>query len=156
MTQETMLRVFKKVSLIDISECEFEYGDGLSADSNGWKSIEEGLWINAMVGGKVVDAIKWDGNIFWMMNNDGSMSPLNPMMPAFIEAGLLPQPEHQQVVAVLNWLSGYKEKSNTVEGGDTIVMIAGNYYWAGDDDGDCPMDGNDIVQLYLSNKAKHR
>lgn len=91
MTKETLLRVFKKVSLMGLSDCEFEYGDGFNEDEHGWKSIEEGLWINAMTGGKVVDAIKWDGNIFWMMNNDGSMSPLNPMMPAFIEARLVPE-----------------------------------------------------------------
>ncbi len=92
MTKEILLKVFKKVSLLDLSECEFEFGDGLSEDKDGWKTIEDGLWINAMTDGAVVDAIKWDGNIFWMMNNDGSMSPLNPMMSAFIEAGIVPQP----------------------------------------------------------------
>lgn len=89
MTNKVLLRVFKKVSLIDLSECEFEYGNGDESDKNGWTAVEEGLWINAMIGGRVVDAIKWDGNIFWMMNNDGSMSPLNPQLPAFIEAGII-------------------------------------------------------------------
>lgn len=70
MTYEALLHVFKQVSLIDLSDCKFEYGD----DGNK-------KFINA--GEPVVDSIMYDGNIFWMMNNDCSFSPLNPMKKAF-------------------------------------------------------------------------
>lgn len=89
-TNEELLQVFKKVSLLDLSGCEFEFGDGHDEDSNGWKTIEDGIWINAIIGGRVIDAIKWDGNIFWMMNNGGDFSPLNPMSEAFSVLGQAP------------------------------------------------------------------
>lgn len=78
MTNEILLKVFKKVSLLDLSDCEFEYGGS-----------DEDMFINALNGGRVVDAISWDGNIFKMMNNDGSMSPLNPMVDGYEAAGIV-------------------------------------------------------------------
>lgn len=73
MTKELLIKIFKSVSLIDLSEAEFEYNiedDGLH-------------WCNAMYGGVVRDGISWDGNIFRMMNNDESFEPLNPQIDAF-------------------------------------------------------------------------
>lgn len=74
MTQEILLEVFKKVSLYDLSEATFEHGD------------EDGeMYINALRGlGSVFDAIKYDGNLFWMMNTGGDFSLLNPMVDAFM------------------------------------------------------------------------
>lgn len=75
MDNETLLKVFKGVSLFDLSDCEFEYGQ------------DEVSWINANQGGRVIDAIQWDGNIFLMMNNNCSFSPLNPMRKGYSIAG---------------------------------------------------------------------
>jgi len=70
---QTLLQVFKAVSLIDLSDCTFEY-----IEEDGYKCI------NAMKGtGAVIDAISFNGNIFLMMNNDGSFDPLNPMYKSF-------------------------------------------------------------------------
>jgi hypothetical protein len=69
---EDLLRVFKSVSLLDLSDCRFE---------NGYE--QQDIYINAYAGGRVVDGISFDGNVFKMMNNDGSMSLLNPQFSAY-------------------------------------------------------------------------
>lgn len=84
MNQEILIEIFKKVSLFDLSEAQFETFNDLN-----------GHWtINATNGDRVYDAIKYDGNLFWMMNNNGSFSLLNPMIDAF--EILIPYKQHEQ------------------------------------------------------------
>lgn len=72
MTKEDLKTVFSKVSLYDLSNAEFEYGE-----DGGEK------WLNAHLNGVVFDAIAFNGNVFGMMNNDGTFDQLNPMTDAF-------------------------------------------------------------------------
>ena len=67
MTEEEAIDVFKMVSLFDLSECKFEFGE------NGER------WINASFGGRVIDSIKFIGDNIEMMNNDGTFSAVNPI-----------------------------------------------------------------------------
>lgn len=53
-----------------------------------------------------------------------------------------------EAVAVLDWLLKHKEVSATMEDGDTLIIADGDFYWAGDDDGDLSMDGKDIYKLF--------
>ncbi len=72
MSDELLISVFKYVSLYDLSDCKFELG------------FDDGCkWCNAELNGRVIDCIQYDGNIFHMMNNDGSFSPLNQMKSAY-------------------------------------------------------------------------
>lgn len=62
MTEEEKVCVFKIVSLFDLSECEFEFGDN---------------WVNAVFKGRVIDAIQFIGANIESMNNDGTFSAIN-------------------------------------------------------------------------------
>lgn len=73
MNHDILIHILKKVSLIDLSECEFEKGYD-----------ETLIYINALKGSVVIDAISYDGNLFRMMNNDESFEPLNPMISAYV------------------------------------------------------------------------
>lgn len=84
MDKERLIAVFKEVSLFDLSDCEFEYGTE--------DDVKE-CWANALANGRVIDSISWDGNIFRMMDNDGTFKPLNPMIDGFGAAGLLQSKE---------------------------------------------------------------
>ena len=70
MDEQKLIEIFKRVSLWDLSECKFEYE----------KEDTGNHWCNAELNGRVIDSIIWDGNIFSMMNNNGTFSPLNPML----------------------------------------------------------------------------
>jgi len=76
MTKELLIYIFKKVSLMDLSECTFDYNE----EPDGYYIK---CWCNAELNGRVVDAIQYDRNIFYMMNNDGTFNPLNPMIDAY-------------------------------------------------------------------------
>ncbi len=67
-TEDQMVEIFKKISLFDLSECQFEHG----ADD------KECKWVNAIMGGSVIDCIEYDGHLFYTMNNDGTFDPINP------------------------------------------------------------------------------
>ncbi len=73
MTEELLIKIFKKVSLQDLSGAEFSY----ARHGDIWHRSE------AYKKDKIVDAIKYEGNNFYMLNNDGSYSLLNPMIDAF-------------------------------------------------------------------------
>jgi hypothetical protein len=66
MTDEERIDVFKKCSLFDLSDCNFELGDG---------------WINAVFNGIVIDSIRFIGDNIEMMDNDGGFSSINPISP---------------------------------------------------------------------------
>lgn len=66
-TDDELITVFKSISLFDLSECQFECGFG-----------KEERWINAIKDGSVVDAIEYNGHLFYTMNNDGTFDPVNP------------------------------------------------------------------------------
>lgn len=66
-TEEEAIEVFKKVSLFDLSECQFEFGENYT------------YWINANLNGRVIDSINFVGDNIEMMNSDGTYSPLNPI-----------------------------------------------------------------------------
>ena len=72
MTEKMLIHIFKKVSLYDLSECEFESSND-----------EDECWVNAVKNGTVIDAIYYDGNLFKMMDNGGGFALLNPMCDAF-------------------------------------------------------------------------
>lgn len=82
MNKEKLVHVFKKVSLIDLSECSFEYDI----------DAEKKHWCNAWRNGAVVDAIIFDGNLFYMMNNNATFDRLNPMWAAYKALADLPSP----------------------------------------------------------------
>lgn len=69
-TAEECVEVFKLCSLFDLSDCEFEFGEG-------------NQWINASIDGRVIDAIQFVGDNIEMMNNDGAFSAINPISPIF-------------------------------------------------------------------------
>lgn len=69
MTEDEAIEVFKMVSLLDLSECQFEFGENYTT------------WINANLNGRVIDSINFLGDNIEMMNNDGTYSPLNPIAP---------------------------------------------------------------------------
>jgi hypothetical protein len=71
MTEEEAILLFKKVSLFDLSECEFEFGENYST------------WINANFKGRIIDSIKFVGDNVEMMNNDGTFSAINPIHSVF-------------------------------------------------------------------------
>lgn len=118
-SHDQLLRILRKVSLFDLSDCEFEYSD--IGDTE--------FWINALSNGNgtVVDSIKWDGNIFWMMNNGGDFSPLNPMSQAF--AVLISQPSPpdtglREALEKINEKISYLDKEvNDFNIGKTSVRI---------------------------------
>ena len=116
MTKENLLKVFKGVSLFDLSECEFEYGD-------------DDLWINAILNGRVIDAISWDGNIFWMMNNDGSFAPLNPMIEGFKIANIqLSAPNTgKPEVPPISVGDGLKNTAKMYSGNEVAKMMKASY-----------------------------
>lgn len=72
MTKELMIHVFKKVSLLDLSDAFIEYG-----------FLDHQQYCQALFNHVVKDGMTWDGNVFRMMNNDGSFDLLNPMSSAF-------------------------------------------------------------------------
>ena len=69
MTEKEAIEVFKMVSLLDLSDCQFEFGENYTT------------WINANLNGRVIDSINFLGDNIEMMNNDGTYSPLNPIAP---------------------------------------------------------------------------
>lgn len=84
MNQEILIEIFKKVSLFDLSEAQFET----------FNDLEDHWTINATNGDRVYDAMKYDGNLFWMMNNNGTFDLLNPMIDAF--EILIPHKQHEE------------------------------------------------------------
>jgi len=71
MTKEDFIDIFKQVSLIGLSDCQFIFG-----------KEEDEVWCNAEKEGKVIDSISYDYNLFKMMDNDGRFHPLNPQSEA--------------------------------------------------------------------------
>lgn len=65
-TEQELVNIFKKISLLDLSECQFEHG--ISKDLR---------WVNAIMDGAVIDAMEYDGHLFYAMNNDGTFDPIN-------------------------------------------------------------------------------
>ena len=100
MDDKTMEAVIKAVSLIDLSECYFEHG------------YEDHMkYVNALSPRSiVVDSMQFDGNLFWMMNNSGSFSLLNPMYKAYQVVASANSVKHQGDVKVdeQGWSYNYK------------------------------------------------
>lgn len=71
MTDGELLEIFKIVSLTDLSDCDFEFGDG------------DEKWVNAIYNGYVADSISYSGDTLMCMNNNGTFSPLNPQSTSF-------------------------------------------------------------------------
>ena len=64
-----LIYIIKKISLFDLSDCIFEYDEDYD---------EDGIYVNAVYEGRVIDSITFDGNMFRCMNNDGSFDFYNP------------------------------------------------------------------------------
>lgn len=102
--KDCLLYIFKQVSLIDLTRCKFDYG-----------TTDKGIWMNAELNGHIVDAIEYDGNLFSVMDNDGTFNYLNPMKEAFdamedyaSQFKALPTADKEQ-----NWTLDYVKKKCT-------------------------------------------
>lgn len=73
MTESEVVELFKRVSLLDLGECVFDFHND-----------ETEMWCNAELNGSVIDTITIKGCRVEMMNNDGSFSPINPQATVFL------------------------------------------------------------------------
>lgn len=73
MTEEEKKALFQEVSLISLSDYDFEYGE----DEDSWFVNAIGAW------GVVQDSIQWKQGVLWAQNNDKSFSPINPQSDVF-------------------------------------------------------------------------
>jgi hypothetical protein len=73
MTEDEAIELFKNISLLDLSECTFDFIED-----------EGSFCINAEIRGRVIDAMEMriNSDLVYMMNNNGSFSPLNPQSEA--------------------------------------------------------------------------
>lgn len=70
------------------------------------------------------------------------------------ESAPSPLQEAVDAVDVLNWLLGFECPATEDYSSDKIIICDGDFYWSRDEDGDHPMDGNDILRLFLQSKNK--
>jgi hypothetical protein len=69
-----LVQILARISLLDLSECEFEVGE-----------FANKYWVKASTKeGKHMDSLSFDGNLFTSANNDESFSFTNPQHEALV------------------------------------------------------------------------